>query len=154
MARVKFHRQGDKLEQRHQPKQQNADVHQQGVVKQQPDEKDRNGKGRPNIGNGDNGAAQLQRAVFLGVLHGMAAFVRRHPYGRDGGAAIHPLRKVHDIGAGVVVIGQLPAYLVHLHIAQPVVVQDLPCDLRRRAASHAAHLGIFGIGGLYPELRP
>jgi len=105
-------------------------------------------------GADDLAARGKKGGLALGVLHGMAALVRRHPYGRDGGAAIHPLRKVHDIGAGVVVIGQLPAYLVHLHIAQPVVVQDLPGDLRRRAAPHAAHLGIFGIGGLYPELRP
>ena len=77
----------------------------------------------------------------------MSALVRRHADGGNGGAVINALRKVYDVAARVVVIGQLAVYHIHLHIAQPMVVQDLSCDLGGGTAARTQYLGVSGISG-------
>ena len=88
------------------------------------------------------------------MLDGVAALVRGDPDGGDGGAVVDPLRKMDDIGAGIVVIGQFARDLIDPDIGKPVVIEDLAGDLGGGASPHAADLGIFGVGGFDPELRP
>ena len=140
-AGIEFYRKGDELEQRHQPEQQDADAHQQGEIQQQAHKKDGDGERRADIGDGDDGAAQPQGTVFLGVLDGVAALVRGDPDGGDGGAVVDPLRKMDDIGAGIVVVGQFARDLIDPDIGKPVVIEDLAGDLGGGASPHAADRG-------------
>jgi hypothetical protein len=95
--------------------------------------------------------ARLQRLIARRVLHGMAGLVRRDD---DGGqrASVHVLRQQpDDLGLGIVVIAEIG--LLHLHVVELHLVQQVPGELAARAGNIRPVVGMLRDHPAHPHLR-
>ena len=139
---VILHRQRHQLE--HGGGAEQDDSHQEQGLKGQNNaqEQQNNAELRSHLGHRDQGRAQTDGTIAHSVLHRMPRLVGGNTHRSDGGAVIDRGGETDHIGAGIVVIRQLPGHPLNAHVIDPVLAQH---RLRRLGAGEIAPVGDAGI---------
>ena len=147
VAGVELRGQGHQLEHRRQAEAGNARIGQLypqvAGDKQQANEDERHGQLGADVGNGDDGGPQLDGQVVGGILDGVARLVGGHTDGGGGGVVVHRIGQADDIGAWVIVIGEVARHPFDADLVQPVGVQHHAGGICPGEAAHGELLGIF-----------
>ena len=142
-ARVEFDRKGDELKENSCGKQDNPNGGQILKREDQPDKKKRNCDFGTDLSRRDDRRTDLHRQIAPVLLDRMPHLVRRHPDCRNRIAVVYRVGKANNIGARVVMVGQIAGNVFNANVLQAVAVED--CTRRHCAgvAPSAAHLAVF-----------
>ena len=83
------------------------------------------------------------------MLDGMAALMGGNTDGSHGGRAVGGIRQAQYLGAGIIVIGQIPGYMLHPDILDAGIVKDTLSRFTAGEAGGASYPLIPGISGTY-----
>ena len=77
-----------------------------------------------------------------------------HTDGGGGGVVIYGVGQADDVGAGVIVIGQIARHPLDADVVQPVGIQHQPGGVRPGETAAGELLGILAEGAVDPAAGP
>ena len=121
---------------------------------QQADEDQGHGQRGAQVGCGDDGGADADGGVVLGVLHGVPRFMAGNADGGGGGAAVDVIGEADDVGSGVVMVCQIAADAFDPHTGDTVGREYLGCGLGSGEPPAGILLGIALEGAVHIGAGP
>lgn len=159
-ARVVFHRQGHKHEQRGEPVHSDPDIHHplsvgkprslpQKNIEQHAHDHHGERQARTDVGDGHERSPDFVGEITLLLLHHVSDFVRGDGDARNRRASVGAHGEVHLSLYGIVVVGQPAVHAVDGNAGYAAVAHEAGRSIVTRHAGAVAHLVEGGVRGVY-----